>query len=124
MDRVKRHILSMYTDRHLWKLNSDEHFTPEVVRGVYRNLVDAGVIPSPENDFLFVSPTANVPTHETTLFNQDQKTRTGKATFLVGDICPGCGSGAKKATMVIRKGQPICVTKSHGFHEAITPRSK
>jgi hypothetical protein len=78
----------MYTDRHLWKLNSDEHFTPEVVRGVYRNLVDAGVIPSPENDFLFVSPTANVPTHETTLFNQDQKTRTGKATFLVGDMCP------------------------------------
>lgn len=88
MDRVKRRIFSIYTDRHLWKLNSDEHFTPEVVRGVYRNLAEAGIIPPPEKDFLFVSPTANVPTHETTFFYEDQKTRTGKAAFLVGDICP------------------------------------
>lgn len=88
MDRFKRDILSTYTDRHLWKLNSDEHFTPEVVRGVYRNLADADVIPKPEKDFLFVSPTANVPTHEVTFFSEDQKTRTGQAEFLVGDICP------------------------------------
>jgi hypothetical protein len=52
------------------------------------------------------------------------KCRTCHTIKAQGDICPGCGSGAKKATMVIRKGQPICVTKSHGFHEAITPRSK
>lgn len=33
-------------------------------------------------------------------------------------ICSGCGAG-QKTSMVIRKHQPICITKSHGFHEPL-----
>ena len=42
----------------------------------------------------------------------------GAAKFKGDKICSGCGAGTKQL-LVIRKHQPICVTKSHGFHEPI-----
>lgn len=87
MDRLKRNIMASYADKHMWKYKSDQSFTSEVASRVYHELREARVIPSPEKDFLFVSASANVPTHELAFFKEDRKTRRGRSTFLVGDLC-------------------------------------
>ena len=69
-----------------WKEDTDHIVGPEVIRGIYHELSNAGYVPPPERDFIFVSPTANIPTHEITFFHEDQRFRKGHALFLAGDI--------------------------------------
>lgn len=91
MDEMKRHIKSTYEDRGvlprgMWKEGSDKLFGAEEVHALYSEMVAQGIVPKPDGDFTFVSPTANVPTHETAFFEADQKVRQGQSRFLVGDI--------------------------------------
>lgn len=88
---MKERIRAQYEGRRAfkegaWKAESDALITPEVIREIYHLLKDKGAIPPAENEFIFVSPTANIPTHEATLFTEDSHTRTGSSKFFVGDI--------------------------------------
>lgn len=87
MDALKLEILKAYGTTSRWKQRADRFFKPGNAVNVYRGLAQAGFIPSPEKDFVFVSPTANKPTHEHAIFEEDSKTRTGRGTFLTGDMC-------------------------------------
>ena len=91
MDEFKQNIRREIEGRGLyqpeaWKQDSDKLFTPEQVRGLYHEMAERKIIPDKDQDFVFVSPTANIPTHERTFFEEDQKERKGRGTFLVGDI--------------------------------------
>ena len=86
MEPFKQGIRNIYDGGHDWKRSADWHFTPKVAAGLYKDLVAADVIPAPEKDFVFVSTSANIPTHEMVFFDEDRARRTAFSLFLVGDI--------------------------------------
>jgi SAM-dependent methyltransferase len=86
-----------------WKTYSDKKFSPLDAKIVFRNLQDSGIIPPAQKDFTFLSPTANTATHERAMWEEDKNTRTGKSTFVVGDL-----------SVLIRK-QPLDTDSNHLF---------
>lgn len=73
-------------DIHSWKLESDMITTPEMMLQSWQSLKAQGILPSFESDLIFVSPTANYPTHEVAIYKNEITERQGKILFLVGDI--------------------------------------
>lgn len=69
-----------------WKKESNQIFGELQTRHVWQNLNEAGLLPSLTDDLTFISPTANYPTHEITLYKDEVAKRHGKTIFLVGDI--------------------------------------
>jgi hypothetical protein len=75
-----------YEDSSVWKDTADRKITPRVIREIWKDLKNhSGIIPGPESQFIFLSPTANIGTHEEVIFQEDAKTRRGRGTFFVGD---------------------------------------
>lgn len=69
-----------------WKEQSDRKFSPADARCVYRLLQQNRIIPPPEHDMVFLSPTANKPTHEIAMWQEDLLTRQGRTHFMAGDL--------------------------------------
>jgi hypothetical protein len=69
-----------------WKARADGLYGADDVRKTFDALSAAGVIPPPDKDFVFVSASSNLPTHERLIFDADQQTRRGKVRFIAGDI--------------------------------------
>jgi hypothetical protein len=69
-----------------WKEMSDEIINKNVIEVMYTNLKDAKIIPPTSSNFYFLSPSSNIATHERWLFDLDAATRTGKGTFIAGDL--------------------------------------
>ncbi|MEK9153916.1 MAG: hypothetical protein AAB798_00425 [Patescibacteria group bacterium] len=86
IDYLKSRIRDSYQKDNEWKDASDKLFTPEKARELYIEMRHAGFIPESVQNFVFVSPSANIPTHEKMFFEEDKKTREGRGMFLVGDI--------------------------------------
>jgi hypothetical protein len=90
-EQLKTKIVDTYEGRDIyregaWKLESDQIITPEVIDRIYDHLRSYRILPAPHLPLTFVSPTANIPTHELSFFNKDSETRTAESLFLVGDI--------------------------------------
>ncbi|MBI5456270.1 class I SAM-dependent methyltransferase [Candidatus Kaiserbacteria bacterium] len=78
--------IASYERDPVWKDKADAIISPEVIRNIWSLLVSSSnTVPSPEKDFIFVSPTANTATHEEIIFNEDAKTRHGHGLFFIGD---------------------------------------
>lgn len=69
-----------------WKFDSDKLFGPKEAVAVWGVLSDYGIVPPASEDLVFVSPTANIPTHEIAIWQEDSKIRKGSSLFLAGDI--------------------------------------
>jgi hypothetical protein len=86
-----REIEQIYGEKGLfkpgsWKTQSDIKFSPQDAQAVYRLLQTAGIVPPPDQDIVFLSPTANRPTHEIAMWQEDIKTRQGFSSFTAGDL--------------------------------------
>lgn len=91
MERLKAAIVDTYGSGGIfsegfWKADSDRLFGPTEAVKVWELLSDAGLIPSIDSNLVFVSPTANIPTHEIAIWKDDSRTRGGSSLFLCGDI--------------------------------------
>lgn len=71
-----------------WKEDSDRLFGPGEALVIWWFMQKAGLIPDRAAGIVFLSPTANIPTHELTMWQTDSLTRKGKSLFLVGDLLP------------------------------------
>lgn len=93
MSEIKEKIMKSYGPKNIilegsWKTDSDKFFGPKEAVEVWRMLKNSGLVPGENEDIVFVSPTANTPTHETAIWQEENKTRSGSSTFLVGDLLP------------------------------------
>lgn len=70
-----------------WKIENDSVITSDVVSSIIQDLVSEGVISRLSDHFVFLSPTANIPTHEITCFEYITQTLKVPSTFIAGDIC-------------------------------------
>lgn len=88
MDEFKYDMMGKYApgDQEInsWKEVADGYFGREEAVTVLNSLRE--FLPSADKDLVFLSPTANYPTHEEAMYWEAIHTRTGKTTFLVGDI--------------------------------------
>lgn len=93
MEGLKAKIAETYGRRGMfseysWKADSDRFFGPTQAVEVWGLLSDAGLSPSIDSDLVFVSPTANIPTHEVAIWQAGSATRRGSNLFLCGDMLP------------------------------------
>ncbi|MDP3725771.1 MAG: class I SAM-dependent methyltransferase [bacterium] len=91
MEKFKRNIAKLYEEggifeKGTWKKETDLIFGPEQVKNLYQLMQKREIIPPPDKEIVFLSPTANIPTHEISFFEKDKETRRAKGLFLVGDI--------------------------------------
>lgn len=91
MEALKSDIIEVYTNGGfyqptVWKEDSDKLFGPSQAVAVWTNLKDKGFIPDDTKNIVFVSPNANLPTHEVAIWQTDQETRKGKSLFLASDM--------------------------------------
>lgn len=94
MERIKIAMLGKYGPEGdfvvgSWKEDSDKLFGPRKAAVVWKLMQNAGLIPPYENGLVFVSPTANIATHELAIWQRDSSQREGKNLFLIGDLLPG-----------------------------------
>ena len=73
----------IYSD---WKNLADHKFGTLESQKVYDNLDACGIIPKKNENLVFISPSASIPTHEFAMWQKDSSTRIGKNNFLIGDI--------------------------------------
>jgi len=70
-----------------WKERGDNYFGPSEARKAYDLLRAQGVIP-PEGEFNFLSPSANIASHERCIFERDRECSPDRARhFVCTDLC-------------------------------------
>lgn len=69
-----------------WKTKADQTIDERVIDAIGEQLYAFDVMPSLDQDVVFLSPSANTGTHEEQLFHKDIQRRNGKSVFIVGDI--------------------------------------
>ncbi len=86
---VKEDLAKDYSNKGMltnWKEQADAQFGPEDAVVVWNQLRSNNLLPPLEQELIFVSPTANIPTLERAIYMNELAHGRNKAKFFVGDI--------------------------------------